>query len=238
MNAGQFAGSGYGVGVGASAIVADVTISMAAALGMSLTALGMVLTPGPNMMYLVSRSISQGRGAGLISLGGTAAGFLIYMTMANLGLAVVFVLVPWLFMAFKAVGAAYLGYLAWQALKPGGRGLFETHTLDRDSAGRLFRMGLITNLLNPKAAIMYLALIPQFIDPARGHTIAQGFLLGGVQITVSMVVNAAIVIAAGSIASLIARRPSWATWQRRITGTLLGAVALMLAREVPARARV
>jgi threonine/homoserine/homoserine lactone efflux protein len=213
-------------------------ISTAAALGMAVTALGMVLTPGPNMMYLVSRSISQGRGAGLISLGGTAAGFLVYMTMANLGLAVVFVVVPWLFMAFKAAGAAYLAYLAWQALKPGGRGLFETQTLDRDSPGRLLRMGLITNLLNPKAAIMYLALIPQFIDPARGHTTAQGFMLGGVQITVSMVVNATIVIAAGSIASLIARRPSWATWQRRITGTLLGAVAVMLAREVPARARV
>lgn len=211
---------------------------MAAALGMAVTALGMVLTPGPNMMYLVSRSISQGRGAGLISLAGTAAGFLIYMTLANLGLAMIFVLVPWLFMAFKAAGAAYLAYLAWQALKPGGRGLFETHTLERDSAGRLIRMGLITNLLNPKAAIMYLALIPQFIDPARGHVTAQGFLLGGVQITVSMVVNATIVVAAGSIASLIARRPSWATWQRRITGTLLGAVALMLAREVPARARI
>jgi threonine/homoserine/homoserine lactone efflux protein len=211
---------------------------MAAALGMAVTALGMVLTPGPNMMYLVSRSISQGRGAGLISLGGTAAGFLMYMTMANLGLAMVFVLVPWLFMAFKAAGALYLAYLAWHALKPGGQGLFETHTLERDSAGRLFRMGLITNLLNPKAAIMYLALIPQFIDPARGHTTAQGFLLGGVQISVSMVVNATIVIAAGSIASLIASRPSWATWQRRITGTLLGAVAVMLAREVPARARL
>ena len=211
---------------------------MAAALGMAVTALGMVLTPGPNMMYLVSRSISQGRGAGLISLGGTAAGFLIYMTMANLGLAMVFVLVPWLFMVFKAAGALYLAYLAWQALKPGGRGLFETHTLERDSAGRLFRMGLITNLLNPKAAIMYLALIPQFIDPARGHTTAQGFLLGGVQITVSMVVNATIVIAAGSIASIVASRPYWATWQRRITGTLLGALAVMLAREVPARARI
>jgi threonine/homoserine/homoserine lactone efflux protein len=221
-----------------SAIVDDVTISMAAVLGMAVTALGMVLTPGPNMMYLVSRSISQGRGAGLISLGGTAAGFLIYMTMANLGLAMVFVLVPWLFMVFKAAGALYLAYLAWQALKPGGHGLFETRTLERDSAGRLFRMGLITNLLNPKAAIMYLALIPQFIDPARGHTTAQGFLLGGVQITVSMVVNATIVIAAGSIASVIASRPSWATWQRRITGTLLGAVAVMLAREVPARARI
>jgi threonine/homoserine/homoserine lactone efflux protein len=216
----------------------NVLISMAAALGMAVTALGMVLTPGPNMMYLVSRSISQGRGAGLISLSGTAVGFLVYMTMANLGLAAVFVLVPWLFMGFKAVGAAYLAYLAWQALKPGGRSLFETQALQRDSAGRLFRMGLITNLLNPKAAIMYLALIPQFIDPVRGHTTAQGFVLGGVQITVSIVVNATIVIAAGAIASLIARRPSWATWQRRITGTLLGAVALLLAREVPARARV
>ncbi|KAA0082077.1 LysE family translocator [Mycolicibacterium sp. P9-64] len=198
----------------------------------------MVLTPGPNMMYLVSRSISQGRVAGLISLGGTAAGFLVYMTMANVGLAVVFVLVPWLFVVFKAVGAVYLAYLAWQALKLGGRGPFETHSLDRDSAGRLFRMGLITNLLNPKTATMYLALIPQFVDPARGHTTAQGFLLGGVQITVSMVVNATIVIAAGSIASLIARRHSWAMWQRRITGTLLGSVAVMLAHEVPARARI
>jgi threonine/homoserine/homoserine lactone efflux protein len=84
----------------------NLLISMAAALGLAVTALGMVLTPGPNMMYLVSRSISQGRGAGLISLSGTAVGFLVYMTMANLGLAAVFVLVPWLFIGFKAVGAA------------------------------------------------------------------------------------------------------------------------------------
>jgi threonine/homoserine/homoserine lactone efflux protein len=107
-------------------------ISTGAALGMAVTALGMVLTPGPNMMYLVSRSISQGRTAGLISLIGTGVGFIVYMTMANVGLAVVFVAVPWLFIGFKAAGAAYLGYLAWQALKPGGRGLFETRELGRD----------------------------------------------------------------------------------------------------------
>ncbi len=211
-------------------------ISTTATAGMTVTALGMVLTPGPNMMYLVSRSIGQGRVAGLISLTGTAVGFLVYMTMANIGLAVVFVAVPWLFMGFKAAGAAYLGYLAWQTLRPGGHGLFEPRELERDSTGRLFRMGLITNLLNPKAAIMYLALIPQFIDPARGHTTAQGFALGGVQITVSLVVNASIVLAASAVAALVARRPSWAVWQRRITGTLLGAVAVLLAREVPARA--
>lgn len=205
---------------------------------MVVTALGMVLTPGPNMMYLVSRSISQGRTAGLISLAGTGVGFVIYMAMANLGLAIVFVAVPWLFIGFKAAGAAYLGYLAWQALKPGGRGLFETQQLQRDSAFRLFRMGLVTNLLNPKAAIMYLALIPQFIDPHRGNSTAQGFALGTLQITVSLAVNALIVVAAGAIAAFIQNRPAWATWQRRITGTLLGGVAVVLAREVPARAQV
>lgn len=212
-------------------------ISIGAAIGMAITALGMVLTPGPNMMYLVSRSISQGRTAGLISLTGTAVGFLVYMTMANVGLAVVFVAVPWLFIGFKAVGAAYLAYLAWQALKPGGHGLFETTALHRDSSAKLFRMGLATNLLNPKAAIMYLALIPQFIDPARGHTAVQGFTLGGVQILVSLTVNALIVFAAGAIAGFIAHRPTWAVWQRRITGTMLGCVAVLLAREVPARAQ-
>lgn len=211
-------------------------ISTAAVLGMAVTALGMVLTPGPNMMYLVSRSISQGRIAGLISLAGTAVGFVVYMGMANAGLAVVFVAVPWLYVGFKAAGALYLAYLAWQALRPGGRGLFETTALERDSAGRLFRMGLFTNLLNPKAAIMYLALIPQFVDPGRGHAARQGLLLGGIQITVSVLVNAVIVLAAGTVAAVVARRPAWTSWQRRITGTLLGAVAVLLAREVPARA--
>jgi threonine/homoserine/homoserine lactone efflux protein len=205
---------------------------------MALTALVMVLIPGPNMVYLVTRSVSQGRRAGLVSLSRTFVGFVIYMTMANIGLAVVFVAMPWLYVGFKAAGAIYLGYLAWQALRPGGRGWFETRELDRYSNWKLFRMGLVTNLLNPKAAIMYLALIPQFIQPVRGHTVLQGFALGTVQIAVSMIVNSLIILAAGSIAAFVRTRPTWATWQRRISGTLLGAVAVLLAREVPGRARV
>jgi threonine/homoserine/homoserine lactone efflux protein len=215
-----------------------VLIGTAAAMGMALTALVMVLTPGPNMMYLVSRSISQGRQAGLVSLTGTFVGFLVYMTLANVGLAVVFVVVPALYIGFKAAGVMYLGYLAWRALRPGGRGLFETRELPRDPNWKLFRMGLLTNLLNPKAAIMYLALIPQFIEPGRGHAVLQGFALGSLQIAVSMTVNALIIVAAGSIAGLVRTRPTWATWQRRITGTMLGAVAVLLAREVPERARI
>jgi threonine/homoserine/homoserine lactone efflux protein len=215
-----------------------VIISGTAAAGMAATALGMVLTPGPNMMYLVSRSISQGRAAGLISLTGTATGFLIYMAMANFGLATVFVLVPALYIAFKAAGTLYIAYLAYKALRPNGTGLFEPRHLDRDSNWRLYRMGLITNLLNPKAAILYLALIPEFIRPSAGHVVAQGFALGAIQICISMTVNTVLILAAGSIATFLASRPEWTQWQRRATGTLLGGIVVLLAREVPSRARV
>src|ERR1700753_3553874 len=137
-------------------------VSLAAAGGMAVAALIMVVTPGPNMIYLVSRSTSQGRYAGLVSLAGTASGFLIYLRMGNLGLAVVFVVVPWLYIGLKAAGVLYLAWLAWKALRPGGAGLFEPRPLTHDSRWKLFRMGLLTNLLNPKTAVMYLALIPQF----------------------------------------------------------------------------
>jgi threonine/homoserine/homoserine lactone efflux protein len=211
-------------------------VTLPAVLGMALVALGMVLTPGPNMIYLVSRSIGQGWRAGMVSLTGTLVGFLVYMTMANVGLAAVFLVVPWLYTVVKLAGAAYLIYLAWKTLKPGGLSLFEARDLPRDSRGKLFRMGLITNLLNPKAAIMYLALIPQFVNPAHGNVLLQGFILGGVQIAVSMIVNAAIVLAAGGIAVFLGRRPAWVRAQRWITGTLLGAVGVKLAVDAPAPA--
>ena len=209
-----------------------------AAGGMALAALVMALTPGPNMIYLVSRSVGQGRTAGLVSLAGTCAGFLVYMTMANLGLAVLFVAVPWIYIGLKATGVLYLAYLAWQTLRPGAQALFDAGGLKRDSRLTLFRMGLITNLANPKTAVMYLALIPQFIDPTRGDPQVQGFALGGTQIGVSIAVNAAIILAAGSVARFLESRPRWMAWQRRVTGTLLGAVALLLAKEVPERARI
>jgi threonine/homoserine/homoserine lactone efflux protein len=196
---------------------------------MALAALGMVLTPGPNMMYLVSRSISQGRRAGLVSLAGTLTGFAVYMTAADLGLAAVFVALPALYIAVRLAGAAYLLSLAWRTLRPGGHSLFEARQLPRDSPARLFRMGLLTNLLNPKAAIMYLALIPQFVARTRGHVLAQGFVLGGIQITVSGAVNAVIVLAAAGIAAFLAARPGWLRWQRRATGVLLAAVGITVA---------
>ena len=211
-------------------------VSGPAILGMALVALGMVLIPGPNMIYLVSRSVSQGSRAGLVSLSGTFVGFVIYMTMANFGLAAVFIYVPVLYTGVKLAGAAYLLYLAWKMLKPGGTSLFEPKKLARDSRWKLFRMGLVTNLLNPKAAIMYLALIPQFVDRSAGDVVAQGFILGSVQITVSMIVNSIIVLLAGAISIFLRTRPAWLKWQRWITGSLLGIVGIKLAIDAPSAA--
>jgi threonine/homoserine/homoserine lactone efflux protein len=163
-------------------------------------------------------------------------GFVIYMAMANLGLAAVFVVVPWLYVALKVAGAVYLLVLAWRALRPGGPALFEARDLPRDSNARLFGMGLATNLLNPKAAIMYVALIPQFVEPAKGDVIAQGFLLGGVQITVSLLVNAAIVLGAGGVARVLRGRPRWVPWQRRATGAMLAGVGVHLLLDAPSPA--
>ncbi|MFD7819699.1 LysE family translocator [Streptomyces sp. NPDC059698] len=206
-------------------------VELSGVLGVALVALGMVLTPGPNMIYLVSRSITQGRRAGVVSLGGVAVGFLVYLLATNLGLSVVFVAVPELYVAVKLAGAAYLAHLAWSALRPGGVSVFAPADLPQDSPRRLFAMGLTTNLLNPKIAVMYLSLIPQFISLERGDVLLQGLVLGSVQIAVALAVNLGIVLAAGALAVFLARRPSWLRAQRLLMGTALGALAVSVAAD-------
>jgi threonine/homoserine/homoserine lactone efflux protein len=205
-------------------------IEMTSAVGFGLVALGMVLTPGPNMIYLISRSICQGRMAGLISLAGVALGFLFYMVFAALGITSLIFAVPYAYDALRLTGAAYLLYLAWQALKPDGRSPFQVRDLPRDSNGRLFAMGLVTNLLNPKVAMLYLSLLPQFIDP-KADVLVQSLALGFMQIAISVSVNALIAITAGTIAIFLARRPRWVTAQRWIMGTVLGGLAVQMATE-------
>jgi threonine/homoserine/homoserine lactone efflux protein len=200
-------------------------------LAFALVSFGMVLTPGPNMIYLISRSITQGHAAGIVSLGGVALGYLFYMLAAAFGITALLLAVPFAYDALRFAGAGYLLYLAWQALKPGGRSPFEVKQLAIDSPRKLFLMGFLTNLLNPKIAMIYLALLPQFIDPAAGSVLTQSLLLGTIQSVISITVNAMIAMAAGSIALFLATRPSWALLQRYLMGTVLAGLALRLAVE-------
>lgn len=199
-------------------------------LAFAAVALAMVLTPGPNMIYLISRSITQGAGAGLVSLAGVALGFVFYMLCAAFGITALIFAVPYAYDALRLAGAAYLAWLAWQALKPGGRSPFQVRQLPVDSPRRLFVMGFLTNLLNPKIAMLYLALLPQFIDPAQS-VLVQSVVLGAVQIAVSVTVNSMIAIAAGSIATFLATRPLWLLAQRWLMGTVLGALAVRMVLE-------
>jgi threonine/homoserine/homoserine lactone efflux protein len=200
-------------------------------IAFALVALGLVLTPGPNMIYLISRSIVQGRAAGLISLGGVALGFVFYMLCAALGITTLVFAVPYAYDALRLTGAAYLAWLACQALRPGGRSPFEVRRLPIDSPLRLFAMGLVTNLLNPKIAMLYLSLLPQFIDPNAGSVLSQCLILGSTQIVISVTVNAVIAIMAGSIAGFLKARPSWALLQRWLMGTVLAGLAVRMAWE-------
>ncbi|HLP30934.1 MAG TPA: LysE family translocator [Geothrix sp.] len=204
-------------------------VSLQAVAGISAVALGMVLTPGPNMVYLVSRSVTQGHRAGLVSLAGVAAGYLVYLVLAAAGLVAVLTLVPPVYLAIKLAGAAYLLWLAWCAVRPGGTSAFAPKALPADPPRRLFAMGLVTNLLNPKIAILYVSLLPQFVDPGRGHLAEQSLILGLAQITVSLSVNALIVMSAGTVSAFLTRRPAWLRTQRYLMGTVLAGMALRIA---------
>src|SRR5690606_22859345 len=109
--------------------------------------------------------LSQGTAAGLISLGGVALGFVFYALAAAFGITALVFAVPYAYDALRICGALYLLWLAWQTLRPGGRSPFQIRRLPPDSPRRLFVMGLMTNLLNPKIAVLYLSLLPQFVDP-------------------------------------------------------------------------
>lgn len=200
-------------------------------LAFGLIALGMVLTPGPNMIYLVSRSISQGKKAGYISLAGMALGFVFYMLSAAFSITAFVFAIPCAYDILRIAGALYLLYLAWQSVKPNGRAAFNIQNLSTDGTFKLFTMGFVTSIANPKIAIMYLSLLPQFILPEHGSILVQSLALGITQILISLSINSIIIVMAGSISQFLTGRPLWQTIQRWLMGTVLAGLALRIAFE-------
>lgn len=195
----------------------------------ALAAFGMVLTPGPNMIYLISRSICQSRRAGFISLLGVVSAFLFHIVSAAVGLTALFLAVPLAYTVLKYAGAAYLLWLAWQAVRPGGASPFAPRQLPDDSPAQLFRMGFLTNVLNPKMAVFYLSIFPQFVHPENGHVFRQSLLLGATQMAISFTINSIIVMTAAAVSAFFSSRPLWLRTQRWMMGGVLGALAVRLA---------
>lgn len=191
-------------------------------------ALLMAITPGPNMIYLISRSTCQGRTAGVMSWFGVVLGFTVHMLCASIGLTALFMAVPLGYELLKITGAVYLLWLAWQAVKPGARSPFEARELPPEPPRKLFVMGLLTSILNPKVAIFYLTVLPQFISPEAGSVLTQSLLLGVTQVSIGSSVNLVVTLSAATMAGWFARNRLWLAVQRYVMGLVLGVLAIKL----------
>ncbi|WP_333997245.1 LysE family translocator [Burkholderia gladioli] len=192
----------------------------------------LAVTPGPNMVYVMSRSVSQGPRAGLTSLAGVMLGYLTYMFGAAFGLTAIFLTIPGAARVLAAAGALYLLYLSWQAVRPGARSPFEVNARQAERPRRLFAMGAATSPLNPKLAMLFLSLLPQFIDYQAGDVFRQSMLLGASLVGAFAAVNGAVAIGSGSLAGFLAKRPNWLRAQRWVMGLMLCSLAAKMALDI------
>jgi threonine/homoserine/homoserine lactone efflux protein len=196
----------------------------------ALAALVLVITPGPNMIYLISRSITQGKKAGVISLAGVITGFIFHIVMASAGLTAILFAVPLAYTILKIIGVSYLLYLACQSIGPNSRNVFEIkNNLQADKPGKLFSIGFLTNVLNPKVAIFYVSFFPQFIKPAYGSIMTQSLQLGATHIILCFCVHFIIVMTASKAARFFASKPSWIKLQKWFMASVLAGLAIKIA---------
>ncbi|RXM39468.1 lysine transporter LysE [Chryseobacterium sp. CH21] len=195
-----------------------------------LAALILVISPGPNMIYLISKSITQGKKSGFISLAGVVCGFLFHIIMVSFGLTAVLLAVPLAYTVLKTLGTIYLLYLAYQAIKPKSRNIFDVdRNVAYDSPKKLFTIGFLTNVLNPKVAVFYLSFFPQFIKPEYGSVFTQSIELGVIQVLISFSINFVIVLTAARVALFFSNNPVWIKIQKWFMASVLTYLAIKMA---------
>ena len=193
-----------------------------------LAMIALIATPGPNVLYLVSRTLAQGRVAGLVSLAGTSTGFLCHVLAAALGLSALLAAVPVAYDTIRIAGALYLAWLAWSTWRSPALVATPGVTSAAPNA-KLYRDGVVTAVLNPKVAMFQLALFPQFIDPGRGSVLAQSLILGATQVVINVVGDSVFVFAAAGVRRWFATRPAWSVWSKRALAGVFAALAARLA---------
>ena len=185
-----------------------------------------LIIPGPAVIYIISRSVGQGRAAGLVSAGGIAVGTLIHVAAATLGLSALLMSSALAFQFVKYLGAAYLIYLGIRALRRSDEEAVEA-TRSRTRLTRVFGQGVFVNVTNPKSALFFLAFLPQFVEPARGHATAQIFFLGMLFALMGYCSDSIWALVAGTVAGRIRGSTRWRRAQRTLSGG--GLIALGLA---------
>ena len=195
-----------------------------------LASAALAATPGPNMLFLVSRTLAQGRSAGFVSLAGTSTGFALHALAAAFGLSALLAAVPLAFEVVKWAGAIYLAWLAivmWRTSDEPEASVAAPHSTPR----AMYRQGLLTAVLNPKVAVFQLALFPQFVDPAHGSVLAQSLVLAITQLVIVVAGDSVCVFAATGARRWFARRPGWGRWSKRALAGVFAALAARLALQ-------
>lgn len=188
----------------------------------------LALAPGPDNIFVLTVSALRGRAAGLLVTLGLCTGLLAHTAAVALGIAAIIQRSPLAFNALKAVGAAYLLYLAWQAFRAGATEL-AAQAGDEAAAGGLYLRGVIMNVTNPKVAIFFLAFLPQFASPSRGSLTIQILMLGAVFMLATLIVFGAIAWSAGFVAERLRQSSRAQVVMNRIAGTVFVVLALRLA---------
>jgi threonine/homoserine/homoserine lactone efflux protein len=191
-------------------------------LAFALTALIIEITPGPNMTYLAALSLSSGMRSGFSAVAGIAIGLATYGIVAALGLAAVIDSSPLLYGILRWSGVAYLLWLAWEAWSSERETSADAADDSDDEPWIAFRRGLITNLLNPKAAVFYIAVLPEFIRPGAGSVMSQTLALSAIYVTIATAIHAGIVALAGSLQSVVAASSSRRMVRRLLALALVG----------------
>jgi threonine/homoserine/homoserine lactone efflux protein len=190
------------------------------------------ISPGPDMVYVVGRSIAEGRRAGMFSSFGVCTGALIHAIAAALGLSVILATSALAFTLVKWAGAAYLIFMGFRALLGKNRILsFDSHEAKRQSGWAIFRQGVLIDVLNPKVAIFFLAFLPQFVDPASDHRALQLVLLGLILVLISLVWEFILICCAAGISGVLRRNQWLAGWLNKGMGAVFIGLGLRLAAE-------
>jgi threonine/homoserine/homoserine lactone efflux protein len=188
----------------------------------------LALTPGPDNLFVLAQSAKHGRKAGLLVTLGLCTGLVFHTAAVTLGVAAVIATSDIAFTALKIVGAGYLLYLAWGALRSSGAVVTSGNGADRRSSLQFYLRGVIMNASNPKVAIFFLALLPQFIDPTVGNGAFQIIQLGLLFMVATLIIFGGIAVAAGTLGGWLQRTPAAALWLDRIAGVVFISLALRL----------
>ncbi len=193
-------------------------------------AIAINISPGPDMIYLVSKTITQGRKIGIASAFGIWCGALVHVSAAALGLSTILITSAIAFSFVKYIGAAYLVYLGIQALRSKGTNFNIPVEKDLNiTPWEAFREGILVDVLNPKVAIFFMAFLPQFIRPEIGHTSAQLAILGVLVVLVAVVIEMLIILTASKSTSFFRKNRRFSVWLDRVMGSVLIGLAIRLA---------